>query len=102
MKLPPPDSYSQYKERVLCLQALHDASCTSSGRTTIRNAQVGGAEMSKHLLARGAWADDLVPDEMNQFSRAAIVRDAQTFGLWALDEGDHVHVQGKAPTGGIP
>ena len=100
-KLPAPTSRAEYNERVLCLCALHAMSVTSSVRTKDRNAAVGGAEESKHLLEFGGWADDLVADvtlgiPLDSSERTTIVRDARAFGLWCVDEGTHFHVQGKA------
>ncbi len=98
VRLPRPDSFAQYQERKLCLCALHDCSTTSGVRTAKRNKAKGGAKTSKHKLSLGGWADDLVPDHNTKQRRDSIVADARAFGLWAKDEGHHVHIQGKAPT----
>lgn len=58
---------------------------TSWGRTIRKNAAVGGAARSQHLV----WtaADFAGPDQ------AIVKRRALSVGLIAIDEGDHVHVQ---------
>ena len=94
-RLPPPESYAVAGERVRCLCALYNASITSNGRTIKRNAQVGGDEFSKHLIAFGCAAWDLVPDRMADMPRVADA--ARTLGFWVKVEGDHVHVQALAP-----
>ena len=100
-RLPAPESRAVFNERVLCLCAIHGLSETSGMRTRDRNASVGGSEDSKHLLEFGGWARDLAFDpylgtELTPNERADILRDAQALGLWVVDEGDHLHVQGKA------
>ena len=96
--LPPPVSFAEFAERVLCLCALRHASITSTVRTDSRNARVRGSSASKHRLPSGSWAADLVLDDQeNQIGRESLVNDAHQLGLWALDEGDHVHVQGMKP-----
>jgi len=97
-KLPPPESYAVAGERIRCLCALHRASVTSHVRTKARNAAVGGAELSKHQLEYGAMAWDLVPD--HQPDMLDLVRNARVLGFWALNEGDHAHLQALAPSGG--
>lgn len=92
MKLSFPDSYAQYNERILCVCALHDCSTTSGIRTAKRNRSVGGAATSKHRIG---WADDLVPDDMSKASRLAVVKTARALGMIAVDEGDHIHIQGR-------
>ncbi len=105
MKLPPPDSFAQYKERVLNVCALHDCSTTSGFRTWKRYAAICGvlgrtpARTSKHLIGMGGWSDDLVADDMSEDSRSDIVADCKTLGLFVKDETDHIHVQGKPPGG---
>ncbi len=107
MKLPPPDSFAQYNERVLNICALHDCSTTSGARTWKRYSAICAklnpprdpAPTSKHLLEMGAWADDLVANDMSEDSRADIVADCKTLGLYVEDETDHIHVQGKPPGG---
>lgn len=94
-RLPPPDSYACFHERIRCLCALHSASVTSPIRTQGRNAAVGGHVASKHQISRGGWAADLVPDDPAVME--SLAEDARTLGLWALVESDHVHTQGLAP-----
>jgi uncharacterized protein YcbK (DUF882 family) len=62
-------------------------SFSSWWRSKQRNAQVGGAITSQHLLG---LAVDLVPAGG---SRSELLRRLRAAGLVALDEGDHVHVQ---------
>jgi len=61
------------------------AAVTSWWRSRSRNASVGGAVYSQHLLG---FALDLVTPKP-----AALVRALNAAGLFATDEGDHVHVQ---------
>ena len=58
---------------------------TSWGRTRSHNAAVGGHPYSQHLV----WtaADFAGPDQL------LVKQRAPSFGLVAVDEGDHVHVQ---------
>ncbi len=99
----PPRTLGEYKERIWDLCALHECSTTSGVRTWKRYSAICAragktpSANSKHLLANGAWADDLVPDDNTAERRLALVADAHTLGLWGLDEGDHVHLQGKPP-----
>ena len=58
---------------------------TSFQRTRRHNAEVGGAELSQHLVAT-AW-DVSGPDQDVYAARA------RAAGLTVIDEGDHVHVQ---------
>lgn len=81
---------------VLCV--IHGASETSGHRTHLRNNIVGGASQSRHQSMNGdenwcgAKARDLALDDNTEENRQALVRDAQALGLYALDEGDHVHI----------
>ncbi len=107
MKLPPPDSFAQYNERVLNICAIHDCSTTSGARTWKRYSSICSklspprlpSRNSKHLLEMAAWSHDLVSDDMSTTHRAVIVRDCKTLGLYVEDETDHIHVQGKPPGG---
>lgn len=82
----------EFFTKVDALCALYRCSVTSWWRTEARNAAVGGSPKSKHL---GGWAFDLVPD--NPDKHDVLVDAAHALGLWAVNEGDHVHVQGRAP-----
>ncbi len=97
MELPAPISLAEFNERVRCICALLSCSETSGMRTTDRNAKVGGARRSKHLIGFGGLAKDIVPDENNAKMRQEVVRVGKLFGLWVEDEMDHVHLQGRAP-----
>lgn len=98
MSLPAPESYAVFCERVRCLCALHSASVTSGIRSEGRNARVGGSPASKHRLEAGGWAADLALDSQGDTEASQrLVDDARRLGLWAVDEGDHVHLQGIAP-----
>ena len=94
----PPRSFHEFKDRVRVLAHLHRASETSGMRTAARNAAVGGSPRSKHLPEWGGLAVDLVPDNNTHQTRSDLVADAQDLGLWASDEGDHVHIQGLPPS----
>jgi hypothetical protein len=97
--LPPPDSMAEFIERIRCLCVLLRCSMTSGMRTSDRNTMVGGARRSKHLVSFGGLAVDLVPDDDSTETRTSVVTMAKQFGLWAVDEMDHVHIQGKEPGG---
>lgn len=64
------------------------ASVTSFIRTARHNKIVGGLRRSYHL---DGLAADLVPDEPSDAS--AIVTDAHTYGLDAVNEHTHVHIE---------
>ena len=70
-----------------------DITGTSWYRDASDNARVGGAPNSQHLLALAV--DALVED------RRRFVSIARHFGLTAVDEGTHVHLQ-AFPAGVIP
>lgn len=73
---------------VLSLCYKHQGSVTSWGRTAKHNKAVGGVPESYHLLWFGC---DVVLDEMAKNS--VFEQDAHYFGLVALLEGDHYHLQ---------
>lgn len=98
-ELPRPASFAEFLERVRCLCALYHASMTSCARTDTRNARVGGNAASKHRLAMGAWAADLVCDAPEL--TGILADSARALGLVVEIESDHVHVQG-IPAGPIP
>jgi hypothetical protein len=63
---------------------------TSFGRTASRNAAVGGAAHSQHLL----WtAADLVPNGYGSMSDLEDAANASGLFGYVLNEGNHVHVQ---------
>ena len=90
-------TYAEYKITIRVLCKVFGGSTTSGIRTTSRNSDVGGSPRSKHLTG---MADDVVLDDMAELYRDGFVVAARKAGLWVLDEGDHIHVQGKAPTRG--
>lgn len=96
-RLPAPDSYACFQERVRCLQALFLASVTGGGRTVSRNTHVKGADLSKHLIEFGCMGADLAPDDPKKLQ--ALHDAAEVVGLWAEVEANKgiVHVQGVAP-----
>jgi hypothetical protein len=60
---------------------------TSTLRTPSHNAEVGGVPNSYHLTGQAAdWA--VPPAQKEQF-----IREAQSRGYQAIDEGDHVHIE---------
>lgn len=69
---------------------------TSGTRTRERNDQVDGKPNSRHLT--GEAADYRVPAAL----KPAFIARASQFGLRAIDEGDHIHVQSTGPRGGMP
>ena len=88
-------SYGEFWSVVRALCALYGASVTGGPRSSARNATVGGAPRSRHLLEHGGKAADLVPDDWSQ--APALAADAVRLGLWSqVDEsetkGRHVHV----------
>lgn len=83
---------SEFWTAIFVLCRIHDCSVTSGYRTQSRNLMVGGVETSQHLLGRAA---DLVPDDLSEEMRSLIVEHATKIGLFALDEGDHVHIHLK-------
>lgn len=99
-RLPPPESYAVGCERVRCLCALFDCSCSSNVRTELHNVQVGGAPLSKHQIKYGGSGWDLVPDRMDE--RRKVANAARTLGFWVQVEPDHVHCQSLAPGAGAP
>jgi hypothetical protein len=70
----------------------HGGSVTSWIRSTRHNMAVGGQPNSLHRVGLAA---DLVFDEPADQLSAAIT--AKRLGLYALDEGSHLHVQAYAP-----
>ena len=58
---------------------------TSWWRSPERNTAVGGAPQSQHLYG---LAVDAVPRDFDAF-----MADARRIGLYAVDEGNHVHLQ---------
>lgn len=94
-RLPPPETFAVGAERVRCLCALYNASQSSGPRTTLRNAQVGGHENSKHQISWGGVGWDLVPDRLADMPRLS--QAARLLGFWVEVEEDHVHLQSIRP-----
>ena len=82
---------------MLC--AGHFCSVTSWIRTEARNRKVGGNVRSRHMLRYGR-AVDLVPDENAAENRRKLLASARALGFRGQDEGDHVHLQDRAPQRG--
>lgn len=87
---PPPKFLQQFafhafRQAALLAGRNADVTCTSWYRNPIENAAVGGDRFSQHQLA---WAIDVVGPGATQFAKSA-----RTFGLTAVVESDHVHVQ---------
>ncbi len=79
---------TRFATSLLILATEFDFSVTSWGRTADHNAKVGGQPASQHLQFTGC---DLVFDEKNDIAK--FIARASQFGLFCLDEGDHIHVQ---------
>ena len=77
-----------FMKRVFALCFKHQGSVTSWGRTEKHNKIVGGVDNSFHLLWTGC---DVVLDDM--IKNPAFEIDADYFGLKAILEGDHYHLQ---------
>jgi hypothetical protein len=77
-----------FAARVFALCFKHRGSISSWGRTVKHNTDVGGVSNSHHLLWIGA---DVVLDLMEK--NAEFENDAKEFGLKAILEGDHYHLQ---------
>jgi hypothetical protein len=77
-------------EMVVLICSKHRGSISSWGRTPKRNKEVGGHPNSYHMLWLGA---DVILDEMIKNER--FENDAGKFGLLAIYEGDHYHLQPK-------
>lgn len=89
--------YSYFLPRAAAVLSVYPgAVVTSWWRSELRNMQAGGAPMSQHLL--GFAADYAHADRRQHVGMASIAR---SFGLIAVDEGDHVHVQ-TFPAGALP
>jgi hypothetical protein len=72
-----------------------DYQCTVTclHRTPARNAAVGGNPQSRHLVGMGA---DLVPDDWA--NAPAIIKRARAYGLDAIHERDHIHIEADRRT----
>lgn len=81
----------RFEDKLAILRALHPISVTSWFRTRAHNTAVGGVPNSKHLLG---LAVDVVLDTSGY--REQLMVDAGRLGLWALDEGDHIHLQERS------
>lgn len=96
--LPPPRTYSEFWQRVICLSALHSATWNSGGRTEERNAKVGGHPESWHRIERGALAVDLQPDHVSERKLKDMARDARKLGFHVVATyPTHIHLQPVAP-----
>lgn len=91
-----PDFYRWLLPRLnLIARTFPNWQATSWWRSNARNLDVGGAPRSQHLLA---WAVDFAGPRDQSRQLVAL---AESVGLVAIDEGDHVHVQ-MFPAGVIP
>lgn len=79
---------SDFIEKVLLLCYRHRGSVTSWGRTVKHNKEVGGVDVSWHLLWLGI---DVVLDEMKK--NTEFETDAVRLGLKPILEVDHYHLQ---------
>lgn len=74
--------------RVIALRVEIAFSVTSWFRTEMRNREKGGAAESLHLAG---LAVDIVLDTPTY--KEFLLKRARRYGLVAIDEGDHVHLQ---------
>lgn len=74
---------------VMVVSHVFSCSHTSCGRTQTRNRIKGGSQISQHLIGC-AW--DLVPDNYSGVASQLVTLFTE-MGCYAVDEGDHVHVQ---------
>ena len=85
-------SYAEFCITMKVLCVLFSCSETSGIRTADHNTEVGGVNLSRHQVVYGGKARDLVPDESTPEKRKEVKDAAIKLGLWAQDEGDHVHI----------
>ena len=78
---------TDFLELILLTCMKHKCSVSSWIRTPKHNKKVGGSSNSQHMLG---LAVDLVPDGTDW---DPIVQDLRRFGLVAVIESDHIHVQ---------
>ncbi len=78
---------------VISLAATYQCSISSWIRTPARNAKVGGSPNSRHLVG---MACDFIPD--NRAVVPALIAEARGYGLDAVDEGDHIHIEADKRT----
>lgn len=90
--LAPSRTREEYRQRRDQLIRWYSCSVTSGKRTKARNRRKGGHRLSKHLVD---MADDLVADDI--LKHPEVEARAKELGLWAENEGDHVHIQGLKP-----
>lgn len=83
--------YLEFCALLFTLCRLHKVSQTSGIRSHARNKFVGGMSNSRHLVAFGGTAADLVLDVGE--SKQNVIDTARKLGLQVADEGDHVHVE---------
>ena len=80
---------TEFLSLITTLRNRYPFSVTSWLRTPKRNKEVGGVANSRHLL--GLAVDTVLDAEGD---KPAFIADVGRLGLKALDEGDHIHVQG--------
>lgn len=84
--------------QVLAMCEICGGSITSTLRTVFRNVLVGGHPKSRHLTGD---AVDVVLDDVKDVK--ALMQLVKEGGYYALDEGDHIHIQReKKKSGGVP
>jgi len=84
------DHIAKFVSNCLALRLKYNFSATSWGRTSKRNADVGGVPGSCHLMWTGL---DVVFDDMKR--NVDFEKDASKVGLTAVYENDHYHLQPK-------
>lgn len=85
-------NYAEFSHNVRALCAMYACSVTSGIRTPKRNAQVGGAARSRHLLQYG-FAADLVPDDPDNLDEVRETAYELGFDYAYVSDKGHVHVQ---------
>lgn len=79
--------------KILIIRKTHEFSVTSWIRTIERNKTVGGLPKSLHL---SGLAVDVVLDSSED--KEVFKEDCHSIGLYAYDEGDHLHLYDRSHT----
>jgi len=93
----------EFSDSMASLCEKHGGSVTSWIRSKKHNAKVGGKSNSRHLTGFGmdvvldADEDGIAGNDATAIK--AFQEDAYSLGIFALDEGDHIHCQPRGPWG---